>query len=167
MMDFRHFRMPGLKCHKMVEIIDFRISRMPDLKCTKMVEIMDFMIFRRSQKPSGPGYIRKHQKRPKIHPTGTSRTTFGPFGSNIDPEEGGGLRPPPSFGSGRRPRPYICFKISSKLALRHIFSQFPSFEGLWGYDFLIIFHDPPGSSILYFFDNFEVSGRGPPNHRFL
>ena len=75
--DLKDFPMTDLKGPKMIKIIDFRIFRMPDLKSPKMVEMMDFRIFGRSQKPSGTGYRRKHQKRVKMVQKGTSRTTFG------------------------------------------------------------------------------------------
>ena len=50
---------------------------MPGLKCTKMIKAMGGRIFRRSQKPSGPGYIRKHQKRINMGQKGIFRTTSG------------------------------------------------------------------------------------------
>ena len=67
--------MHDLKCPKIVKIMDFWILRMPDLKSPKIVEIMDFRNFRRSLKPSGPGYPTKHQKRDNMSQKGTSRTT--------------------------------------------------------------------------------------------
>ena len=57
----------------------------------------------------------------------------------MDPKEGGGRRPPPSFGSGRRPRPYICFKNRSKICLRYIFLIYFELGG------------PPGVYILGIF----------------
>ena len=90
---------------KVVKITDFRIFRVSDLKCPKMIEMMDFSFFWSSQKPSGPRYPRKHQKRIEVSQKGTSRIAFGCFfikysrGLRPLPKEGGGLRPPPSFGS--------------------------------------------------------------------
>ena len=104
-MENRHFRMTDWKSPQMVKMMDFRIFRMPGLKRPKMVNMMNFRNFRRSQKPSGPGYPRRHQKRTKMGPKGSSRTTFGCYfikysrGLRPLPKEGGGLRPPPSFGS--------------------------------------------------------------------
>ena len=62
MMEHRIFRMPDWKRQTNVKIMDFRISQMPDLKSPKIDEIVDSRNFRRSQKPSGPGYPRIPKK---------------------------------------------------------------------------------------------------------
>ena len=117
MIDFRDFRMPGLTCPKIVEIMDFRILRMPDLKCTKMVEIMDFRIFRRSQKPSGPGYIRKHQKRSKYVQKIPPGPLLDAFSSNIVTAFGRSQKTAAAFG--RRPILGQCNKCCNAGAACH------------------------------------------------
>ena len=105
--------MPGLKSPKMVKNMDFRIFRMPGLKNPKIVKIMDFRIFRESQKPSGPGYPRKHQKRINISQKGTSRTTFGCYFIKYRPKRG--LRPKASALFWERPKATTIFdEIASK-----------------------------------------------------
>ena len=113
---------------------------MPHLKNTKMVEMMDFRIFRRSQKPSGPGYIRKHQKRFKINLKGTSRITFGPIFNKYRPKRG--RRPKAAALFWERPKAATIFdEIASKSGpggtfLTQFYSflcfrEYPGPDGFW------------------------------------
>ena len=85
----------------------------------------------------------------------------------MDPKEGGGRRPPPSFGSGRRPRPYICFKNRQKIGSGLYFLYFLTPEAVSGCIFFVFFWVPPESSILYIFCIFCVFFRDPPKSSIL
>ena len=96
------------------QIMDFRKFRMLDLRCTEIVEIFNFRIFRRSQKPSGPGYPRKHCKRFNMDQKGTSRTTLGCYFIKYRPKRG--RRPKAAALFWERPKAATIFdeKASKK-----------------------------------------------------
>ena len=80
----------------------------------------------------------------------------------MDPKESGDRRPPHSFGSGRRPRPYICFKNRQITGSGVYFLYFLIPEAVSACIFFVFFRVPPESPILYISCVFYVFFRDPP-----
>ena len=89
------------------------------------------------------------------------------FEANMDPKEGGTRRPPPFLGSGRRPRPYICFKSTQNILFGLYFEYIVERCGCLRLSFLCFFRNPSESSVLYFLRIFRVFPRDPPKWSIL
>ena len=103
------------------------------------------------------------------------------------PKEDGSVRPPPSFGftsvskisknrntkgeaaercrppfgSGRKPRPYICFKSTQSILFGLYFEYIFDHFGCLRLSFFLFFRNPPESLVLYFLSTFLVFSLGP------
>ena len=120
------------------------------------------MVSEKYQKYTTPEGL-KAQKTSKIY---AGDLFFTYFQAHMDPKEGGGRRPPPSFGSGRRPRPYICFKNRQNIGSGLYFLYFLTPEAVSGCIFFVFFWVPPESSILYMLCIVVYSSGSPQNGRF-
>ena len=76
-------------------------------KMTKIMDLADFRRFREYAEIDSPKIQKRVRKIPKSNKKASSEAILLIIWPKMEPKDGGGRRPPPSFRSGRRPRPYL------------------------------------------------------------